>query len=377
MMKRLFILISCVVFLLQPAISQEAYNRIKRASSGVTFDGRNFSYHGSRNRGRGLMGSGGMNYRYNQRTGLYTGNRNMKKSLIGFWTDAGYSAYMQDVPGYSLIPGGWSAGAGLIYEYDHFDLFRLQLGVGARFQSVCDTVADLRIEQPNVLDTWGYPFDLTYSFADRRDYSDVLFLEAPVLFGNAYGRSAAAFYFMAGVKLQLALWKQTRVSALCTTTAHYDQFLGHPEEGGVLEEMDNHGLRKDVPVGGKGAGLAVRPDVLASLELGGEWILSNDYHRTGFGVKLYDTRLRIAWFVDFGLLNTMPKSADKSLVVIPQDKKWDFSEFELNHTLLTTTASGRQLHNFTTGIRLSFLLGFPGESKCILCGPFRSEQEYR
>lgn len=377
MRSRFLILFLMSFFLLQSVDAQEAYDRIKRAGSGVSFDGRNFSYHGKKNRGNGLMGSGGMNYRYNQRTGLYTGNRNMRKNLIGLWVEGAGSAYIHNVPDYSMLPGGWAASAGILYEYDHFDLFRMQLGIGARYQSVCDTLPDLRINKQGVLDSWGYPFDLTYCFTDRRDHSDILFLEAPVLFGNAYGSSSAAFYFLAGVKLQLATWRQTRVDAFCTTTASYDQFLGHLEEGGVLEEMDNHGLRKDVPVGGKRAGLAIRPDVLASLELGGEWILSNDYHRTGHGVTLYDTRLRVAWFADFGILNTMPKSTDNPQLDIPEDKKWNFSEFILNHTLSTASASGCMLHNLSTGIRISFVFGFPGESRCILCGPFRSEQEYR
>jgi len=378
--KRLLILLLLPIFLLQTAAAQEAYDRIKRASTGVTFDGRNFSYRGNKNRGRGLLGSGGMNYRYNDRTGLYTGNRNMRKSLLGFWMDGGYSSYIHSVPELSMLPGGWSASAGVLYEYDHFDLFRLQLGVGARYQSVGDSVPNMRIIDTDVADKWGYPYTLRYDFNERCDHSDILFLEAPLMMGNAYGSTNGAFYFMAGVKLQLALWSQTRVNAICSTTAEYEQFMGHPEDGsasGIFEEMDNHGLRKGVELNKKGEGLKVRPDVLAALEIGGEWILSNDYHRTGHGVTLYDTRLRVAWFADFGILNTMPKQNDKKLLDIPADKKWDFSEFQLNHSLMTTAASGKMLHNFTTGIRLSFFFGFPGESRCILCGPFRSEQEYR
>ena len=50
---------------------------------GGKINGPKVTYRGNKNRGNGLMGSGGMNYRYNKYTGLYNDLRSMNKNLFG------------------------------------------------------------------------------------------------------------------------------------------------------------------------------------------------------------------------------------------------------------------------------------------------------
>ncbi len=386
--KSLSIFLFCLG-LLSVLQAQPAYDKIIK--EGATYKDHQFYWQGKRNRGNGLLGSGGMNYRYNKHSGRYTEARSMRKNLWGVYCDGSYSGMFNNVPMAKVfLPGGYSGTLGFCYEYDHYGQVIVQTGVGLRWQSVGNYVNKVMFEDNSVRDAQGYCYTLIYDFYDRCDYSQILYAQVPVLVGSYFG----PFYYMAGLKFQMPLWGQTQVKLKGSTVGLYEQYLGLGS-GNIYQEMDNHGLRSDVPEIRTGVGLAGtyksdwlsrEYDVLLSAEIGWEWSNRDDYSNTGYVErklrrryfsKRVDTRVRIAIFADWGMLNQNEHST-LLLYKIPAEYKWDFPEYEFNHIFATDeTLPDKQIHNFFVGIKLTALIGFPLEQICRLCGPFHSEREYR
>lgn len=349
---------------------------------GGKINGPKVTYKSSGNRGNGLMGSGGMNYRYDKRTGLYNDLRSMKKNLYGFYADGSYSGMLNNVPmAATFLPGGYSTSLGFCYEYDYYGWFMIQTGIGLRWQSVENNVDKILTEKDGVYDSQGYRYKLVYDFYERRDYSDILYAQLPIMVGSYIG----PFYYMFGLKLHLPLWGQTRVKLKGSTVGIYEQYIGLGP-GDIFQEMDNHGLRMDVPEERRGSGIAGtytndfskrKWDLLVSAELGWEWAVRDSRMNTGFHKEtIYDRRLRLALFADYGLLN-QNQHTSLPLYNIPDDYKWDFPMYEFNHIFSTEqTAPNKTIHNFFVGLKFTVLFGFPYGKPCVICGPFQSEREF-
>lgn len=309
--------------------------------------------------------SGGTNYHYNNRTGLYNAQNSTKQNLFGFYADGSYSAMHNNVPlATAFLPGGYSGSLGFCYEYDHFGWLMIQTGIGLRWQSVGNKVENVITEKNGVFDSQGYQYKLVYNFYDRCDYSDILYAQIPVLVGSHIG----PFYYMLGLKLQVPVWGQTRIKLKGSTVAVYEQFIGLEPEN-TFQEMDNHGLRTDVPLDRTGAGIAgtysnefasKKWDMLVSAELGWEWAVGDSRMNTGFHNKsLSDQRLRLAAFADYGLLNQYQRTS-LPLYYIPNNYNWDFSMYEFNHIFSTEqTATNPVIHNFFVGLKFTMLFGSP------------------
>jgi len=367
-----------------PVYSTGARNayEVKTMSRGAFKRDDNFYYKGAKNRGNGLMGSGGMNYKYNQWTGLYHDLRSMRKNLYGVYGDISYSGMLNNVPmAATILPGGYSGTLGFCYEYDHYGKVIFQTGIGIRWQSVGNNVDKVITEKDHVKDYQGYDYKLIYDFYDRCDYSDIIYAQIPLLVGSYWG----GLYYMAGFKIQLPLWGRTRVKLRGSTVGVYEQYIGLGP-GDIFQEMDNHGLRLDVPEKRQGQGIAglyandffeKKWDILVSAEIGWEWAVRDDRTNTGFGhPKIYDTRLRIALFADYGLLN-QNQHTSLPLYYIPDNYKWDFPMYEFNHIFSTKqTATDKRINNLFVGIKFTALIGVPREQGCVLCGPFKSEREF-
>ena len=159
---------------------------------------------------------------------------------------------------------------------------------------------------------------------------------------------------------------------ITTTTAQYpDRYIG------LFEEMDNHGIRKEVPLSTTHDRLKFKLDVMASVELGYEFAISTKGYRSYRKDDTDDFRLRIGGFVDVGLTNLMPKD-NNLLYYIPEETHYDFGLFDFHHVFSTAEAQGYSLHNIFTGVRLSFFFyGYQSQEKCILCGSRGIQQKYR
>lgn len=321
------------------------------------------------------LGSGGSNYskkkpnRYGLLSGQYSGIHHM----IGVYTDGSYSMLLNSVPSAENLPGGAAMGGGLLYQYQNTE-FILNVGLGMRWQQVRNNVMDTTFVWHNTPDSWTnqrdtFRYDLKYEFYGRQDISRNLYIQVPILAGQVFCTMKGTYYYLAGIKLNMAIKGSTRINVTGTTTGEYDRYMG------VFHEMDNHGLRKDVPMERIGSSLSLKMDVLASAELGYEWASPE---KKGYRLKTKqpqtpDWRLRVGVFMDIGLLNINPKFY-QPLLNIPKDWMYDFSEYEFNHIFSSSRTDGCQIHNFFVGVKLTAFIGVKMREKCYICGPYKDER---
>lgn len=330
-----------------------------------------------------LLGSGGSKYSsksaYAIRTnnGLRTGQYSGQHHLIGIYGQGAYSMAFHDASWVKNKPGGYSAGVGVIYEYQAGN-FILQTGCGIRFHSVSNFVTDTSFFKFNVADTWTgqrdtFCYDLKYDFYQRKDSATMVHLEIPILagmsFGGRYGNQYGRGYFLAGLKLQPTIWGKTFVRATGSTMGFYDRYLG------IFREMDNHGLRKDVPIYQNHQGLKMQFDVLAHIEAGYEW--ANPAINKGYRNKsVLDWRLRVALFADVSLFSITPKTKE-TLIYIPNEFKWDFPKYEFHHAFASEDFSSCHLRNMFIGVRLTMLVGVQFKETCRICELFPDYRDER
>jgi hypothetical protein len=135
--------------------------------------------------------------------------------------------------------------------------------------------------------------------------------------------------------------------------------------------MDNHGFRKNVPIERTDPKLKLKFDVLAHGEIGYEYTTfqnPNNY-RVRPGDRL-DCRIRFGAFIDFGIMNILPKG-ENDFFGVPEEKLYDFPTYEMHHVFTTKDAQAFWLRNMFAGIRVTVLFGFQGKEHCILCDPWR------
>jgi hypothetical protein len=143
--------------------------------------------------------------------------------------------------------------------------------------------------------------------------------------------------------------------------------------------MDNHGLRKNVPVNYTSTTKFNRPypiDILASFEFGGEWGTEytprlSRYRPDGKPMQDFEWRLRIAAFCDIGICNFNGSAG--YLVEIPQNTKWDFCTFKMNHVLSLKDLHNSGIHNFYVGVKVTVGVGTKRYRKCVMCGEVQTE----
>lgn len=285
--------------------------------------------------------------------------------LVGMHIDGGYSAMFGNWSRMHTGPGGYTAGFGLDYCYTGRGLL-IQTGLGVRWQDVNNRFTDDSL-LVSTKDTEGTPFQLRYDFTNRKDNTRNIYVQVPLQAGMYFYNC----YFLAGLKgsMQVAGWTQPTVTV--TTTATYDRYIG------TWEEMDNHGIRKQVDEVRDGEALKLKFDLLACAEIGYEWALGN-YGKKGYRKQdAKDYRVRLAAFLECGILDICPGTKNAQYT-IPQATPYDFSTFGFKHMLSTTEAGKFNARNLFTGIKLSFFFyGYQSTEKCILCGPLGDEIKMR
>ena len=292
--------------------------------------------------------------------GLLTGLNSSVHYLVGGYVEGAYTQMLHTHPEVVSNTFGGSYGVGLLFELQHFYL-KCQTGIGIRRQFINTHIQDFHIYDHSVSDAMGYPYHLRYDFQDWKDQSSYFHVQIPCLLGTSY----KYFYGLAGVKLNMLIAASNKVDAICSTSATYDSFLG------IFEEMDNHGLRKEVPVSSKGNALPLKFDLIASLELGCEFALSPKDKLEPRSYVPYDrvgARARFALFCDIGTLSMSSKASQQQIVEIPEDYKWDFQKFKLNHMLASDMLSNVPLRNFYAGLRLTLFLDITVDDVCKICG---------
>ena len=316
------------------------------------------------------LGGGSTNYsnRREDSRGLRTGYQSVARHMVGVYAIGAYSTTLFNDAGICQLPTGYAFGGGICYDLQRY-FFRMQIGLGVRVQDMKTSVGDLDIYDNAVSDAWGYPYHLKYEFRNREDLCQNIHLQIPVLFG-AGDRN---LYALAGFKVNLNCYNITKSTAIASTSATYDQFFGE------FVEMDNHGLRKDVPIHfseTKTLRQLYPIDILASVEVGAEWGTeytpnTSLFRPEGEPIQEMQWRIRIAAFCDFGLI-PFGRSASQ-LVEIPQSTKWDFCTFKMNNVLEPFHSSHSHVHNFYLGLKLTLSIGSVRCEHCRLLDNFQSE----
>lgn len=294
----------------------------------------------------------------------YTGSHH----LIGFSLDGGWSTFLTNMPTVSITPGGGAVGFSLLYEYQYSGIL-FQTGLGINYQCVYNNIADTSIYHYNMQDTWSsinpVPYTLRHRFEDRRDQAQMVYGHLPLYIGHYIPGAKGIGYFLAGVKLQYAFWGNTKQTLKGSTSGLYERYVG------VWEEMDNHGFRKDVPIERSGKQLQVKFDVMAHAEIGYEYTAFQNPHsyRIMPNDRL-DWRLRIAGFVDMGIVDICPRT-NNVYYGIPDATIYDFPTYRMDHVFSTADAKKYWMRNLSVGVRFTMLFGFQGKERCILCDPWR------
>ena len=316
-----------------------------------------------------ILGGGGTNFTKEDRNGLLTGTHSLMRHMFGVYTEGAFSTMLFYDSDACRLPIGHAYGGGVCYDLQRY-YFKMQVGLGIRIQDMTTHVNDFTIYDDQVSDALGYPYRLKYDFIHRTDHFRKMHFQLPLLFGTGDKN----LYALAGIKLDLTAYKDIKISSFASTSAVYDQFLGN------FVEMDNHGLRKHVPITTT-LHQPIKPfdwDLLASIEFGAEWgteynpIISR-YRPASKPIRESEWRVRIAAFCDLGLLST--RNFENELVYIPSDYKWDFNRFQQNHVLYTRVSHKPSYPlNFYAGIKVTFFIGFIDYVYCVLCGDYESEK---
>lgn len=300
--------------------------------------------------------------------GLHASEYSGTHHLIGLSVEGAWSSFVSPMPAVQVAPGGGSAGLHLLYEFQ-YDGLLLQTGVGIAFQRVFNNIADTSIYHPNMMDTWSgttpVPFTLKHRFEHRQDMSQQAYGQVPLYVGHYFFGSRGIAYLLAGLHANYAFWGTTKQTLSGSTYGNYERYVGY------MEEMDNHGFRKDVPIERTGKQLQLKIDIMAHAELGYEYNTrqsARDYRRRPS--DRLDGRIRVAGFVDFGMLNICPNTKDV-FYEMPAETIFDFPTYQMNHVFATQDAAKFWVRNLFAGVRVTFLFGFQPKERCILCDTWR------
>ena len=282
------------------------------------------------------------------RTGLLQSGYSESHNLFGFFVDGAYSNMLNDNKNFNYRPQGHSETFGILYEFQ-YRLLSIQVGLAGRYQYLSDycpeIIADIKSK-----DAWGYDFTLHSSFSSRKDESHTLYFQLPIMFGISY----KIVYAMAGFKMNVPAWGTTKMGTICNTYATYEQYIS------PMQEMDNHGFRKDVEISQKGEKLQLHTDFLVSAELGFEF---NSFIYTN-GLSNY--RLRLAAFIDYGL-KPLHRETQAPIYDIPLDYRYDISEYKLNHLYNSQMYNDTKIHNLFAGVKMTILFGRRVGDRCVTC----------
>lgn len=311
----------------------------------------------AQNRIYGDFGSNYKKYTKNaNNSGLYTDQYDGVHHLIGLQGDVGYSSFLSSSKAMQVKPGGYTLGAALQYAYLNGSFF-LQTGFGIRWQDVSNEVLDQQV-QKDLYDATGTLAHMTYDFTNRVDKARAFYIQVPFYVG-AYVRGA---YILIGPKFTMPMFTSTQLDLIATSTARYDGFIG------PIEEMDNHGIRKDVPLTPnqkQGKALDLGIDVTGVVEVGYELAFSNKGKPGYRASTMRDQRLRIGAFAEVGIMNIAP-TKKLALNEVPNSTPYDFQAFEYNHVAMTREVTA--LHNLFCGVRVTyFFYGYQTKEKCLLC----------
>lgn len=262
----------------------------------------------------------------------------------------GYTAVTNNVVDVAL-GSGVNTSIGVGYRLFH-NSFLFSAGIDGSYRFVTHSMADSRC-QLDMIDTEGMPFKMDADATNGADVCHAVNLNIPILVGGEFQR----FYFLVGPMLSVNLWGSTSAKAMLTTTGEYDRYFDH------FEDMPNHYF-STVPLSSGTQSVSFQIDVLAHAEIG--WRLGKFYSQTGADVPKPKQRYYIALYADYGLLN-IHRNVAKGDRLSYEETELQGLQFNLTPALLSTELKGAQLHQFSVGIKVTFLFELPQRKICVFC----------
>ena len=276
---------------------------------------------------------------------------------------------------------GVEGGAGMVYELQAGSKYKrarflLDVGVGAwGGMTAFRQGTNMTTVLPDQLDLQGAPFDYVYEVTDRHDQYRNVAVQVPILVGMQYRR----FYFLAGVKLNSALYTKAATVGEVTTYGRYAQFS-------EFRNMPEYQFFNDIPFKGT-ADAHLRLDMNVSLEVGGR--LGIIAEATGYDVPKRLIECRIAGFIDYGVTDVHRQASNEGFIIPswydtdPQSPNYVYQSQSMIQNLqvnevMSTTGFASKVNNFMVGVKFTVLFEIPGPQKCVLCqDAYRSSYRYR
>lgn len=270
---------------------------------------------------------------------------------LAVYVEGGYAHLPSFIQG-ARWGAGYGAGAGLLYELQK-NHFIFDVGAGFLWEKTQDKLPTQKFSR-EYIDTQHSPNTLVYSMT-RSDWTQLGQVEIPILFGGSWDH----VYLLGGFKIGIPVWGKTAIHANISNEAFYDQYWV------PLSQMDNHGLRFDVPENREGARIDYKVDTRVSFE---------------FGVNLGKARLeqkdtttmaldsvpvmpevqqpspvtcRLGVFADMGAMWPIQKISNAPLYETTHP--FNYSTWQMNHLLMSNEVNNHYIHNFIVGIKLTIL----------------------
>ena len=296
---------------------------------------------------------------------LFSGTVSAKVNhYIGGYANAGEWSLMPKQSDYSTSYGA-SGGVGFLYELQAGrkyapTRFLFDVGVGAQGGlTAFKHVEKMEVRLENQFDLDGDVFDYVYELSNRHDtYTDVA-VQVPVLLGVQHRH----FYMLAGVKVGAHMYTRAHSTANLRTYGDYqkfDPFVNMPEyqffEGLTIDKRANASFNLTMD---------------ASLEIGGRLGFLTD--AVGYDVPKRKTELRLAAFVDYGLLDI---HRDRNLPAVQPLTNYIADEAYKSSTMidglqmydiLSTAGFAKSVNSLTVGIKFTFLFQLPEPGQCVIC----------
>ena len=275
-----------------------------------------------------------------------------------------FAIYMEG--GYAHLPAfvndvkwgtGYGAGAGLLYELQK-EHFIFDIGAGFLWEKSQHKMPITEF-QKEYIDTQNAQNTLVYSIK-RSDWTQIGQVDIPILFGGSWKH----VYLLGGIKIGVPVWGRTDVNTSISNIAIYNQYWV------PLSQMDNHGLRFDVPENRVETRLDYKLDTRLSFEfgfnIGPDLIVHNDTIASD-SLAIADTmaqtvasttkpskvRCRLGVFADMGAL--WPIQSFENMPLCAPEDAFNYSTWQLNHVLKSDAMNERYIHNFMVGIKFTVL----------------------
>ena len=312
---------------------------------------------------------------------LFSGTMNAKvDNYVGGYLQGGEWTLLPQGSKYGPSYGA-AGGLGFLYELQagkkySSTKFLFDIGVGAQggltsFMQSSNMTAVLKNQQ----DLDGNIFNYVYEISDRHDQYVNVAVQVPLLLGFQHRR----FYMLVGAKAGYNIYTKTHSTAVLSTYGQYAEFDD-------FRNMPEYQFFTNRPISG-GVKTSWRLDVAASLEIGGRLGLVT--YGTGYDVPKRKVELRLAGFIDYGILDihshgsnealgTYDKAAGK-ILNLEDNLKYNSgvtapvygTESMVNNLvmsdIMSTTDFASSVNNLVVGIKFTVLFQLPEEEKCVLC----------